>query len=90
MSIALTETQSELARSGVPHYFLMKRGPDWQRCCGTVRDVEGLLDIYPDATVTQVFPPQPTTIDVPHITIKDQELPMQQILPESDLQEVKL
>ena len=74
----------------VPHYFVVKLGPDWQRHCGTYKDVECQLSIYPDATVTQVFPPEPKTVDVPYVTIKDQELPMQQILPESNLEEINL
>ena len=51
--------------------------------CGTLKDVERTLEIHPDATVKQIFPPIPTTVDVPHITIMDQELPMQQSLPQS-------
>ena len=74
----------------IPHYFKVSRGLDWQRCCGTYKDVECVLSIYPDATVTQVFPPQPKTVDVPYVTIKDQELPMQQVLPESNLEEINL
>ena len=90
MTLTVTQKENFLVGSEIPHYFVVKRSPEWQRCCGTLKDVECLLSIYPDATVTQVFPPQPTTVDVPYITIKDQELPMQQILPESDLQELKL
>ena len=84
------QAKDALAKAENPHYFVVKRDPDWQRHCGTLKDVDSLLRIYPDATVTQVFPPQPTTVDVPHIVIKDQELPMQQILPESQLEEVNL
>jgi hypothetical protein len=74
--------------TSVPHYFVVNRGPDWQRHCGTIRDVECVLSIYPDATVTQRFPPIPQTVDVPHIRVNEQELPMQQSLPES--QSIKL
>ena len=84
------QTKNLLAKTELPHYYVVKRGPDWQRHCGTLKDVECVLSIYPDATVTQVFPPQPTTVDVPHIVVKDRELPMQQILPESDLQELNI
>ena len=86
----LQKTKNLLAKTEIPHYFEVKRGPDWKRCCGTLKDVECLLSIYPDASVTQVFPPLPTTVDVPHIVVKDQELPMQQILPESQTQEIDL
>ena len=84
------QTKHLLTKAEIPHYYVVKRGPDWQRHCGTLKDVECILSIYPDATVTQVFPPQPTTVDVPHIVVKDQELPMQQILPESQLEEIDL
>ena len=83
-------TELLLQDTSIPHYYVVKRGPNWQRHCGTMKDVECLLIIYPDATVTQVFPPQPTTVDVPYVTIKDQELPMQQVLPESNLEEINL
>ncbi len=90
MGLTTRNLQSQLVTNNLPHYFIVKRGPNWQRHCGTMRDVESMLSIYPDATVTQVFPPNPTVVDVPHITVKDQELPMQQILPESQLQPLDL
>ena len=66
--------------------------PDGQkRHCGTLRDVECILSIYPDAVYNKILlPPVPDTVDVPHIRVKDQELPMQQILPESQAQPLDL
>tara|TARA_B100001564_G_C20625883_1_gene664641 strand:+ start:1227 stop:1499 length:273 start_codon:yes stop_codon:yes gene_type:complete len=84
MGLTTKKLQSQLATNEIPHYFVVKRGHDWQRHCGTMKDVECILSIYPDATVTQVFPPNPTTVDVRHTTIKDPELPEQKILPESE------
>ena len=83
MGLTTRNLQSQLVTNNLPHYFVVKRGPNWQRHCGTMRDVESMLSIYPDATVTQVFPPNPTVVAVPHITVTDQEWPMHQILPES-------
>ena len=58
-----------------------------KRHCGTMKDVECVLSIYPGAVYNKILLPHPpSTVDVPHITIKDQELPMQQVLPQSDLQ----
>ena len=92
MGLTTRKLQESLLKQDtkIPHYYVVQRGPDWKRHCGTLRDVESVLSIYPDATVTQVFPPQPTTVDVPYVTIKDQELPMQQILPQSTLEEINL
>jgi len=83
-----------LAGIHLPHYFEVryKNHPNGLEKvhCGTLKDVERALEIHPDATVKQIFPPQPTTVDVPHITIMDQELPMQQILPESQAEPLDL
>ena len=83
-----------LAGSKLPHYFEVrfKNHPNGLEKvhCGTLKDVERCLEINPDATVTQIFPPIPETVDVPHISVKDQELPMQQILPESQLEPINL
>lgn len=73
------------------HYYDVKLPNGQQRHCGTMRDVECVLGMYPDATYNKVFLPLiPDAIDVPHITIKDQELPMQQILPQSDQEPLNL
>ena len=52
----------------IPHYFVVKfqNHPNGlkQVCCGTWKDVERTLAIHPDALVTQVFPPAPTTVNV--------------------------
>ena len=81
-----------LAGKNIPHYFEVKfrNHPNGLEKvhCGTIKDVERVLEINPDATVTQVFPPLPQTVDVPYITVKDQELPMQQSLPQSELKEL--
>ena len=87
----LEVTKHLMTQTKVPHYYEVTRGPDWKRHCGTLKDVECILSIYPDADVKQVFPPNPTTVDVPHIRVApDQELPMQQILPESQLEELNI
>ena len=79
------ELPKHLVKSQLPHYFVATRGQDWSRCCGTLRDVESILSIYPDAVVTQVFPRQPQIVDVPFVRVApDLELPMQQVLPESE------
>ena len=81
MGLTTRKLQSQLVTTKLPHYFVVKRGPFWQRHCGTQRDVDCLLSIYPDATVTQVFPPNPTVVDVSHTTIQDKELPQSELEP---------
>ena len=79
-----------LVGKNLPHYFEVrfKNHPNGLEKihCGTLKDVERTLEFHPDATVKQIFPPIPDTVDVPHIIVKDQELPMQQILPQSELE----
>ena len=55
------------------------------RCCGSERDLDMILSIFPGSEVQKVFLPEtPSTIDVPHVRISEEySLPMQQILPES-------
>ena len=55
------------------------------RCCGSEKDLDIVLSIFPGSEVQKVFLPEtPSTIDVPHVRIGEEySLPMQQILPES-------
>ena len=85
------EIPKHLVKSNLPHYYVATRGQDWSRHCGTLRDVESILGIYPDAVITQVFPRQPEVVDVPFVRVApDLELPMQQILPESQLETLNI
>ena len=87
--------EMSLVANNLPHYYEVKikghpNGVE-QMHIGQWRDVETVLERYPDSSVTKIFlPKSPETVDVPHITVKDQELPMQQILPESQLEELNL
>ena len=52
----------------MPHYFEMTLPDGQKRHCGTMRDVESILSIYPDAVYHKVLlPPVPQTVDVPHV-----------------------
>ena len=91
MGLTTRELQDKIVPQQCPHYYEMKLTNGTQRHCGTMRDVECILSIYPDAVYSKVLlPPVPDTINVPYISIKDQELPMQQILPQSDLEPLNL
>tara|TARA_A100001234_G_C12474108_1_gene320603 strand:- start:278 stop:430 length:153 start_codon:yes stop_codon:yes gene_type:complete len=48
--------------------------------------------MYPDAVYAKILLPHPPqTVDVPHVRVApDLELPMQQILPESQLEPLEL
>ena len=87
---------SDLVNQDQPHYYMIyienqEHGAN-KRCCGTKRDLEDTLRLYPGSRWEKIYLPRtPDTVDVPHVTVgKDQELPMQQILPESTLEEIKL
>lgn len=60
--------------------------------CGMKKDADRLLELYPDATVEKMYLPHPPqTVDVPYVRVApDLELPMQQVLPESELQPIDL
>ena len=91
-----TKSQSQLMRQDAPHYYEVKipNHPNGvpQMHCGNIKDAERLLEIYPDATMNKIYLPHPPqTVDVPYVRVApDLELPMQQILPESELQPIDL
>ena len=76
----------------MPHYYEMTLPNGKKRHCGTLKDVECILSIYPDAVYAKILLPHPPqTVDVPHVAVApDFELPMQQSLPQSDLQPLEL
>ena len=79
-----------------PHYYEVRipNHPNGvpKMHCGMKRDADSLLEKYPDATVEKIYLPHPPqTVDVPHVRVApDLELPMQQILPESQLEPLDL
>ena len=88
----LKDSNSDLARTDLPHYYEMTLPNGSKRHCGTLRDVECILSIYPDAVYAKILLPHPPqTVDVPYISVApDLELPMQQILPQSELEPLEL
>ena len=88
----LKDSNSDLVRTDIPHYYEMTLPNGSKRHCGTLRDVECILSMYPDAVYAKILLPHPPqTVDVPHIRVApDLELPMQQILPESQLEPLEL
>ena len=92
MGLTTKKLQSQIVTSGCPHYYELTLPNGTKRHCGTLKDVECLLSIYPDAVYAKILlPPTPDTVDVPYIRVApDLELPMQQILPESNTQPLNL
>lgn len=88
----LKDSNSDLVRTDIPHYYEMTLPNGSKRHCGTLRDVECILSIYPDAVYAKILLPHPPqTVDVPYVRVApDLELPMQQSLPQSDLQPLEL
>ena len=84
----LKDSNSDLVRTDIPHYYEMTLPNGSKRHCGTLRDVECILSMYPDAVYAKILLPHPPqTVDVPYVKVApDLELPMQQILPESQLE----
>ena len=92
MGLTTRKMQSELVAKEPPHYYEMTLPNGSKRHCGTLRDVECILSIYPDAIYAKILLPHPPqTVDVPYVAVApDFELPMQQSLPQSDLQPLEL
>lgn len=92
MSELSKERSNQIVRSEMPHYYEMTLPNGKKRHCGTLKDVECILSIYPDAVYAKILLPHPPqTVDVPHVAVApDFELPMQQSLPQSDLQPLEL
>ena len=86
------DSNSDLVRTDIPHYYEMTLPNGSKRHCGTLRDVECILSMYPDAVYAKILLPHPPqTVDVPHVAVApDFELPMQQVLPKSNLQPLDL
>ena len=88
--------QESIVKSSQPHYYEVKipNHPNGipKMHCGNIKDAESLLEKYPDATMTKIYLPHPPqTVDVPYISVApDLELPMQQILPESQAEPLDL
>lgn len=92
MGLTTRELQSKLSLSDCPHYYEMTLPNGSKRHCGTMKDVECILSIYPDAIYSKVLLPRPPqTVDVTSIAVDpDPELKPQHSLPESELIELEL
>ena len=42
-----------------PHYYMLRLSNGTTRCCGTATDVVRVMEMYPDASVEKVIPPDP-------------------------------
>ena len=83
---------STLATQESPHYYEMTLPNGSKRCCGTLKDVECILSIYPTAVYNKILlPAPPDTVDVSSVDLgKDKELAPQLILDESQLEPLDL
>ena len=102
----LRKNEPALEKSEMPHYYELKfkNHPNGLEKvhCGTIKDVERILEIHPDAIYSKILLPHPPqTVEVqaksieepialPTLKIEGQEIPMQQNLPQSDLEKLKL
>ena len=61
-SLTLT---SSLTQQEAPHYYMMYLPDGGTRCCGQYRDAVRLKEMYPDANVEKVYPPEvPKTVNI--------------------------
>ena len=95
MGLTTRHLQSNIVPQSSPYYYEVKiKGhPNGilQMHCGQERDAIDMCDRYPGSEYSKIYLPHPPeTVDVLHVTIKDKELPMQQILPESNLETLDL
>ena len=83
---------SALAIQESPHYYEMTLPDGTKRCCGTMKDVDCLLSIYPTAVYNKILlPTPPDTVNVSSVDLgKDKELAPQLILDQSEAQPLDL
>ena len=56
---------SSLTNQDAPHYYMMYLPDGGTRCCGQYRDAVSLKNLYPDAIVEKVYPPEaPKTVNI--------------------------
>ena len=81
---------TDLTTGQPPHYFEVKLcgHPNGvpQIHCGRENDAIAMCERYPGSEYTKIYLPHaPQTVDVPYVRVApDLELPMQQVLPESE------
>ena len=96
MGLTTRDLQSKLVTQEPPHMWEVRipNHPNGvpKMHCGNEKDAQRLLEMYPDATISKFYLPHPPqTVDVPYVSVApDFELPMQQVLPESELQPLDL
>ena len=93
MGLTNRTLQSQLVVPDAPYIYEV-RDEDGNRFrhCGSMKDVETVLSSYPNYSFQKIYLPEPPkTVDVPYIRVSpDLELPMQQILPESQQEPLNL
>jgi len=96
MGFITREMRSQLVSKDAPHYYEVKiKGhPNGvtQMHCGQEKDAIDICEKYSGSEYIKIyFPHPPHTVDVSYISVDpDFELPMQQILPESELEPLNL
>jgi hypothetical protein len=89
MKTNLSKVKDALIQSDAPHYFEIKNEDGERYChCGTMVDVNLILDRHPTFTYEKVYlPHSPKTVNVQHTVMDpDPQLPEQKILPENQQQ----
>jgi hypothetical protein len=82
-----------IQRQDSPHYFEIKNEDGEKYChCGTMVDVNLILDRHPTFTYEKVYlPHSPKTVNVQHTVMDpDPQLSEQKILPENQQQPLEL
>jgi hypothetical protein len=93
MGLTTKGLQSQIVTKDSLHYYEIKNEDGQRYChCGSMKDVEDLISMHSNFTYEKIYlPAPPKTVDVPHVAVApDFELPMQQSLPQSELQPLDL
>ena len=91
MGLTTRKHQGELVARECPHYYEMTLPNGQKRHCGTMKDVECVLSIYPNAIYNKILlPPTPDTVNVSAESLGQEEALQEaaKSLPES--QSIKL
>lgn len=93
MGLTTREKQSQITINQGPKYFQVLTEEGDKRCqCGSEYDAQMMCKLNPGFTYTvHYLPPPPKTVNVSHVRLEDdKQFPEQNILPKSELEELKL
>ena len=86
-NLSSNQSHSLTSTSNKTYYAILDSHKRLKRCCGSLKDVERVIQLNTDYTYElRYLSPPPDTVDVNHTTVLDLSLPEQRILKDSQLE----